>query len=208
MGDYMKKEKEKKVKAEKVRPVMTEEEMKKRKNRRAKVSMSCFVLLLAVGVVGNWYWENSDISTKINTVSSQGTKTLGEATFVDATTEATTENEYFSQARLERQSARDASLEKLQKVVDSADESEAAHKEAAEKISKLSDYINMENKIETLVTAKGVQNCLAVISEDGKKVDIIVDSSELSDKLILQIKEIAVEQMSCSYENVAIIQSK
>lgn len=204
----MKKEKEKKLKAEKTKPIFTEEELKKRKSRRAKVSLSCFVLLLAVGVVGNWYWENSDISTKINTVSSQGTKTLGEATFVDATTEATTENEYFSQARLERQSARDANLEKLQKVVDSADESEAAHKEAAEKISKISGFISTENKIETLVTAKGVTNCLAIISEDGKKVDIIVDSAELTDKLVLQIKEIAVEQLSCSYENVTIIQSK
>ena len=170
--------------------------------------MSCFVLLLAVGVVGNWYWENSDISTKISTVSSQGTKTLGEATFVDATTEATTESAYFSQARTERQSARDASLEKLQKVVDSADESEAAHKEAAEKIAKISDAINAENKIETLVTAKGVSNCIAIVSDDCKKVDIIVDSKELSDNLILQIKEIAVEQLSCSYENVSIIQSK
>lgn len=200
--------KEKKAKSEKTSPVLTEDEIRKRKSRRAKISMSCFVLLLAVGVVGNWYWENSDISTKISTVSSQGTKTLGEATFVDATTEATTESAYFSQARTERQSARDASLEKLQKVVDSADESEAAHKEAAEKIAKISDAINAENKIETLVTAKGVSNCIAIVSGDCKKVDIIVDSKELSDNLILQIKEIAVEQLSCSYENVSIIQSK
>lgn len=200
--------KEKKAKPEKTSPVLTEDEIRKRKSRRAKISMSCFVLLLAVGVIGNWYWENSDISTKISTVSSQGTKTLGEATFVDATTEATTESAYFSQARTERQSARDASLEKLQKVVDSADESEAAHKEAAEKIAKISDAINAENKIETLVTAKGVSNCLAIVSDDCKKVDIIVDSKELSDNLILQIKEIAVEQLSCSYENVSIIQSK
>ena len=95
--------------------VLTEEQLKKRKLHRARVSLGCMVLILAVGVVGNWYWENSDISTKISTVSAQRTKTLGEATFVDATTEAATENSYFTQAKLDRQSSRDAALEKLQK---------------------------------------------------------------------------------------------
>ena len=183
--------------------VLTEEQLKKRKLHRARVSLGCMVLILAVGVVGNWYWENSDISTKISTVSAQRTKTLGEATFVDATTEAATENSY-----LDRQSRRDAALEKLQKIVDTADKSAAAHKEAAQKIAKISDGINAENKIETLVTAKGVGQCLAIVSTDGKKVDVIVDSKDLSDTLILQIKEIAVEQVGCDYKNVTIIQSK
>lgn len=193
--------------------VLTEEQLKKRKLHRARVSLGCMVLILAVGVVGNWYWENSDISTKISTVSAQRTKTLGEATFVDATTEAATteaatENSYFTQAKLDRQSSRDAALEKLQKIVDTADKSAAAHKEAAQKIAKISDGINAENKIETLVTAKGVGQCLAIVSTDGKKVDVIVDSKDLSDTLILQIKEIAVEQVGCDYKNVTIIQSK
>ena len=81
-------------------------------------------------------------------------------------------------------------------------------KEAAQKIAKISDGINAENKIETLVTAKGVGQCLAIVSTDGKKVDVIVDSKDLSDTLILQIKEIAVEQVGCDYKNVTIIQSK
>lgn len=158
------KEKKKKEPGAEMQEVLTEEQLKKRKLHRARVSLGCMVLILAVGVVGNWYWENSDISTKISTVSAQRTKTLGEATFVDATTEAATENSYFTQAKLDRQSSRDAALEKLQKIVDTADKSAAAHKEAAQKIAKISDGINAENKIETLVTAKGVGQCLAIVS--------------------------------------------
>ena len=85
------KEKKKKEPGAEMQEVLTEEQLKKRKLHRARVSLGCMVLILAVGVVGNWYWENSDISTKISTVSAQRTKTLGEATFVDATTEAATE---------------------------------------------------------------------------------------------------------------------
>lgn len=194
-------------KAKRIKPVLTEEELKKRKSRKTKAAISCFILLLGVGVAGNWYWENSDLSTKISAVSGDNEKILGEATYVDATTEATTESSYFSDARVQRQSARDESLEKLQKIIDSSKESDSAHKEAADKIASISDMISAENKIETLVKAKGVNNCLAVINEDGTKVDVIVDVDELTDTVILQIKEIATAQLGCSYENVTIIQS-
>ena len=204
----MKKEKKQRQPGSEMQTVLTEEQLKKRKLHRARVSLSCMVLILAVGVVGNWYWENSDISSKISTVSAQRTKTLGEATFVGATTEATTESSYFSQTKLDRQSSRDAALEKLQKIIDTTDKSAEEHKVAAEKIAKITDGINAENKIETLVTAKGGGQCLAIVSTDCKKVDVVVDSKDLSDALILQIKEIAVEQVGCDYKNVTIIQSK
>lgn len=68
--------------------------------------------------------------------------------------------------------------------------------------------IGIENKIETLVTAKGVSNCIAVVSDDGSRVDVIVDVEELTDPVILQIKEVAMQQLGCSFESVSIIQSK
>lgn len=188
-------------------PVLDVAKTEKKKSRKTKVAISCFVLLLAVGVMGNWYWENSDLSSKVSTISSAKDKILGEATYVDATTEQTTESEYFSSARIDRQTARDESIEKLQAVIDSADENSDAKKDATAKIAQISDIVNKENKIETLVTAKGVNNCLAVINESADKVDIIVDTEDLTDNLILQIKEIATSQLGCSFEDVTIIQS-
>lgn len=203
----MKKEKNIKESKKKTKPILTEEEQKRQKSRKTKAAMACFVLLLGVGVAGNWYWENSDLSSKISTVSSDNEKVLGEATYVDATTEISKENSYFSNARVERESARDESLENLQKIIDSSKETDGAHAKAAEKIASISDIIAIENKIETLVTAKGVRNCLAVVNDDGTKVDVIVDVEELTDTVILQIKEIATAQLGCSYEDVTIIQS-
>ena len=186
---------------------ITESDFTNKKAKKTRIAISCFALLLAVGVVGNWYWENSDISSKVSTISSAKDKILGEATYVDATTEKTTESSYFSSARVDRQTARDASLEKLQKIVDSQTENKEAQKEAADKIAKISDDITIENKIETLVTAKGINNCLAIINENSKKIDIIVDVEDLTDTIILQIKEIATSQLGCSFEDVTIIQS-
>ena len=207
---YMDENKElKATKKAKVKGIMTEDEIKKKKDKKTKTALSIFVLLLAVGLGGNWYWENSDISSKISTVSGN-TKTLGEATYVDATTELETDtpSDYFSSARMDRQNARDTSLEKLQSVINATDESEEARVSAAESVVRLSANIEIENKIETLVQAKGVKNCIAVVSEDGEKVDVIVDVEELTDDIILQIKEIAIAQLQCTFENVTIIQSK
>ncbi|MDD6356423.1 MAG: SpoIIIAH-like family protein [Eubacterium sp.] len=183
---------------------------KVKKSKKTRAAVAIFVLLLGVGVAGNWYYENTDLSKTIKPLISSS-KTLGKAELVDATTTTSakkTESEYFSSARVDRQSARDSSLEKLQAVVDSANESKDAKAEATSKIAEISSYISTENKIETLVTAKGVDNCLAVISSDGTKVDIIVDTDDLTDNLIMQIKEIAMEQVGCSFEDVSIIQSK
>lgn len=189
----------------------TESESKKIKkgNKRFKAAVALTIVVLAVGVAANWYWENSDISESIQPVLSaveEKTKTIGEATYVDATTEATTQNEYFSSARVERQQARDEALENLQSVADGSTGS--VKEKAEENIEKISSYITIENKIETLVKAKGINNCLAVVSDDGQSVQIIVDSEKLEDQTILQIKEIAIDQLGCSYENVTIIQSK
>ena len=194
-------------KLKKEKPILTEEQIKKKRTRNTRIAACCFLLLLGVGVAGNWYWENSDLPAKISAVSSEKDKVLGEATYVDATTEAPKESAYFSSARVERQTARDESLEKLQNIVDSTKENDKAHINAAEKIASISDMISAENKIETLVKAKGINNCLAIINDDGTKINIIVDVKDLTDKVILQIKDIAVSQLGCSFEDVTIIQS-
>ena len=200
----MKKEKNKK-------PILTEGEIKKRRARKTKIATASFVLLLAVGIMGNWYYQNTDLSANIKPlIESSQTKTLGEAEFVDANavSQSSNESEYFSKARVNRQKARDEALDKLQKVVDSADESSKAKQEAGRNIARISDNISVENNIESLVCAKGISNCLAVVNTEGTRVDIIVECEELSDNVIMQIKDIAMQQLGCSFENVSIVQSK
>ena len=108
---------------------------------------------------------------------------------------------------MERNTARDTALEKLQTVISNTSETEAARTAAAENIARISNFITIENKIETLVCAKGIDNCIAVIKDDGSGVDIVVDCETLDDTTILQIKDIAMSQLQCGFEDVSIIQS-
>ncbi|MGN0516410.1 SpoIIIAH-like family protein [Eubacterium sp.] len=177
-----------------------------KKIKRYISAVAAFVLILGVGVVGNWYYQNSDVSSTIQPLIDSATeKTLGKAELVDATANVE-EDTYFTKARMERNTARDTALEKLQDVVDSADEESTAKDLAAENIARISNFITIENKIETLVCAKGVSNCVAVIKDDGSGVDVVVDCETLDDTTIMQIKDIAMSQLQCSFENVSIIQ--
>ena len=198
-----------KKRKQKEKPVLDEAQIRAKRARNNKFTVAVFVLLLGVGVMGNWYYENTDLSSNIKPIINN-TKTLGQAELVDATTtqQVKEPSEYFASARVDRQTARDEALEKLQAVVDSTDKSKDAKRVASEEISRISSNISIENKIETLVTAKGVDNCLAVVNNDGSRVDIIVDAEKLTDELIMQIKDIAMQQLGCSFENISIIQSK
>lgn len=179
-----------------------------KKRKRYVSAVAAFVIILGVGVMGNWYYQNSDVSSTIQPLIDSATeKTLGKAELVDATANVE-EDTYFTKARMERNTARDTALEKLQAVVDSADEESTAKDLAAENIARISNFITIENKIETLVCAKGVSNCVAVIKDDGSGVDVVVDCEILDDTTIMQIKDIAMSQLQCSFENVSIIQYK
>lgn len=179
-----------------------------KKRKRYVSAVAAFVLIIGVGVMGNWYYQNSDVSSTIQPLIDSATeKTLGKAELVDATANVE-EDTYFTKARMERNTARDTALEKLQAVVDSADEESTAKDLAAENIARISNFITIENKIETLVCAKGVSNCVAVIKDDGSGVDVVVDCETLDDTTIMQIKDIAMSQLQCSFENVSIIQYK
>lgn len=186
--------------------VNPEDKADNKKRKRYISAVAAFVLILGVGVVGNWYYQNSDVSSTIQPLIDSATeKTLGKAELVDATANVE-EDTYFTKTRMERNTARDTALEKLQAVVDSADEKSTAKDLAAENIARISNFITIENKIETLVCAKGVSNCVAVIKDDGSGVDVVVDCETLDDTTIMQIKDIAMSQLQCSFENVSIIQ--
>ncbi len=117
--------------------------------------------------------------------------------------DATNENTYFSATQVSRQRARDEALEVLQAVVESADSSETAKAEALESIATIADEIQKEANIESLITAKGFEQCVAVLN--GDKASIIVSAETLQPAQIAQINTIVYEQTGILPTGVTII---
>ena len=115
----------------------------------------------------------------------------------------TDQNTYFSATQVSRQRARDEALEVLQSVVDNKESSETVKAEALAGIAAIADEIQKEANIESLVTAKGFEQCVAVIS--GEKVQIVVKADDLQPAQIAQINEIVYAQTGIAPTGVTII---
>ena len=111
---------------------------------------------------------------------------------------------YFSSVELDRKRTRDEALEVLQSVVDNASASEQAKTEALAEITAIAKIMDTEANIETLIEAKGFEECVAVIKDDS--ANIVVKSDGLQAAQISQINEIVYEQAGISPVNIKIIQ--
>ena len=116
---------------------------------------------------------------------------------------ATDANAYFSATQVSRQRARDEALEVLQAVVENVDATEAMKNEALAEIAVIADEIQKEANIESLITAKGFEACVAVINNDT--ASIVVKADDLQAAEIAQINAIVYEQAGILPSAVTII---
>ena len=121
----------------------------------------------------------------------------------DTSTGADATNTYFSATQVSRQRARDEALEVLQAVVDNAEASEVVKNEALAGISAIAEEIQKEANIESLITAKGFEQCVAVLN--GDTASIVVSADELQPAQIAQINAIVYEQTGIAPSGITII---
>ncbi len=128
--------------------------------------------------------------------SSAAVKTNAEA--------GTLTDEYFSQARLDRQKARDEATELLKEVLNASSENDAAKKEAVDKAAAIAETIQKETNIENLIKAKGYSDCIVSIEDDGCSVIVKTKASEQDDAII--INDIVSGQTGLSYDKIKIVE--
>jgi stage III sporulation protein AH len=111
---------------------------------------------------------------------------------------------YFAVSAVSRQRARDESIELLTDIANSAEALPDVRDKALSDIAVIAQEIEKEANIETLVKAKGFEECVAVVS--GENANIIVKTEGLMQNEVAQIKEIVYEQAGISPGNVKIME--
>lgn len=114
------------------------------------------------------------------------------------------EESYFTMAVLNRTQAYDTAYETLVSVTTSEVATEEAKSIAFNQITVMAENKQMEANIETLIKAKGFEECVAVISENY--IDVIVKSEGLLANEIAQIQEIVLKQSGIVPTNLTIIE--
>lgn len=180
---------------------MKSEKIKKffssRTGKSVVVTLSVLVIALAVYLNYRWFYDPlgslgyGEGNMQDNFSDSQNTSGAGDV------------SDYFTETSLTRQQARDEAMEVLKNVTEDTGASEEAKAQAREMLAKIASDIQNESNIETLVKAKGFEECIAVISEDS--VSIIVKAEQLQAAEVAQIFSIAYETTGISPENISII---
>ncbi len=161
------------------------------------------VLLVGLAVYLNYRWFYDPVGS-LGYGDNNMDDTLGDGS-EETGGEADGENEtdYFAATVLTRNQSRDEAIDVLKLVTENASASEAAKADAAAKISQIAVDIQNEANIESLVKAKGFEDCVAVIAEGAASV--IVKSEGLQANEAAQILAIVYETTGISPENISII---
>ena len=166
-------------------------------------SMKSAVVIVAVLLIGlavylnyRWFYDPQDSL-------GYGENNMETGALDSEPTDSKTENDYFSATALSRSQARDEAIDVLKLVTEDEEASADAKAEAAAKISKIAVDIQNETNIETLVKAKGFEDCVAIISDDAASV--IVKAESLQANQAAQILAIVYETTGINPENISII---
>ena len=116
-----------------------------------------------------------------------------------------TSGDYFATARLNREEARDNSLAILQETVDDPEAAKEAVNSASESITAMASATLQESKIESLITAKGYEDCVAFIGDNSVSVVVRTKDGELKGEDVAKITDIVVGETDCSAGDVKVI---
>lgn len=158
------------------------------------------VLLIGLAVYLNYRWFYDPIES-LGYGDNNMDSNLSESEPTDSDPSGT--NDYFSATILSRTQARDEAIDVLKIVTEDDEASAEAKAEAAAKISKIAVDIQNETNIETLVKAKGFEECVAIISDDAASV--IVKAESLQANEAAQILAIVYETTGINPQNISII---
>jgi stage III sporulation protein AH len=168
---------------------------------KRNVIAACAVLLIGAAIWVNWMFfaTEEDGYKGYDDVSGN----------LSASQQSGAEDNYFATVQVSRERTRDEALEVLQSVVDNASADEAVKTQALSDINKLALEMSAESNIETLVMAKGFEDCVAVINGDGATVVVKTSGEEgLLPNQIAQINEIVYEQAQIKPVNITITARK
>ena len=177
-------------------------------NKRSVAVIASLALICGALVVNYALGGGADISANAGddpSTEAGADASTGNVEKVDSGTAAgDADAEYFQSASVSRRRARDESLEVLQLVADSEDALQESKDSALASISKIASQIEQESNIESLIVAKGFENCIALVSDDSATV--IVQSDGLLPSEVAQITEIICSETSLPAASVKIVE--
>lgn len=176
-----------------------------------KKNVIAAALLVAVcgGIYINWlYTEDTAVAELTDTLDEDKILSADLLVMNDDTeiigSESTTVSAYFAAVRLSRQEARDSAVGLLQEAMAYNENTDMT--EANSQLEDLVETALCEAQIESLVIAKGYEDCVAYISDSGISVAVAVPENGFSQADVALIADIVMSQSDCPLEDIRIVE--
>ncbi|ACL69381.1 SpoIIIAH-like family protein [Halothermothrix orenii] len=175
------------------------------------------ILMVWVGMVtsiiiyqGNEYVNLQETtSNKVNIIPSDEMvveDTPEDINYTQAQDEEDSDENFFTEYRLERDKARSEQISIYREMVNNPNTDEAIKKDAQQKMMDLTEKMEKEMEIESLIRARGYKDAIAYI-HDGA-VDVIIQTGGLSRDDVAKIGDIIVKTTGFDFKDVTIIEKK
>ncbi|MCM1299627.1 MAG: SpoIIIAH-like family protein [Firmicutes bacterium] len=115
-------------------------------------------------------------------------------------------DQYFAQARLDKEQSRAQAVETLQTIYSGGDSTDTELAVMAQNAANLSSYIESESKIENVLKAQGFEEVLCYLSDSG--ANIIVKTDGLSSADAAKIKNALLSEVNVPAEKISILEIK
>ncbi len=148
------------------------------------IILSCMVLLLAVTAVFNFVLSGSVNKQDDNTVTTAA---------------------YFAQYKTERSQSRSEQLVQLNEIISADAENASAKTEALNMKLKLTEIIESELLIETLIESRGFEDAVVSIGLTSDSVNVLVKDNDFSQDDAVVIYTILAEELNVDPTNVTIV---
>ena len=113
---------------------------------------------------------------------------------------------YFEQARLNRETSRSKSLEILNQTAENTSFDEDIRKKAGDKILDVANNVQKEAEIEDIAASKGYSEICVYVDESD--VNVMVRKENFDDEDVIRLTAIVTEQLKISAQNVKIVEVK
>ncbi|MBO5913968.1 MAG: SpoIIIAH-like family protein [Clostridia bacterium] len=203
---------------EKAKKKLESIDWKKLIGTKAFITVGCVMLICAAVLVSTL------VGTSPDTPTDEGNRVLGNTLLADSSSaeendagadvesgeninaSPETAEDFFAMAIINRTQVRDSALEVLREIAESPDTLPDAKEDALASIADIADDMSAEANIETLVKAKGIGNCVAVIS--GDSCSVIVNQNGLLPDELTQITDIVFEQTGIPVTNITVVEAR
>lgn len=152
-------------------------------------------------LVENEEIEESDIQNSSSVTSIEG-ENIEEEKNTSVETANQTNEDYYTESKLERDNMYSQMLESYQKMLDSTSISEEQKAIAQTEIKRINDNKNAIMIAENLISTKGFKNVVIFINDAS--VSVVVQEENLSKEQVAQIQNIISREMKAEIEDIHI----